>query len=235
MAAVAWITVFSCRVTTQADEPRINEFLAINRNTIRDTDGDAVDWIEIHHRGPKTVNLRGWFLTDRRDEPSKWRFPAVEMRAGDYLLVFASGKNRASIESPLHTNFKLDGNGEYLALVRPGGTPASEFSPQYSPQRPDISFGTGRRSLGEKFVKAGDVARVLIPTARSQELRWTGTPSKEPFDDSRAAGWTSLTTGLGYVSDDPVRLPPPAGWWTLDGNTRDGCSFRITRPHGRLR
>ena len=41
----------------------------------------------------------------------------------------------------LHTNFRLSASGDYLALVRPDGTVASEFTPDYPPQEANISYG----------------------------------------------------------------------------------------------
>ncbi|HXJ71569.1 MAG TPA: CotH kinase family protein, partial [Candidatus Dormibacteraeota bacterium] len=59
-----------------------------------------------------------------------------------YLVVFASNKNRTNSIAPLHTNFRLDPDGEYLAFVAPDGTNViSSFDPEYPPQRPDVSYG----------------------------------------------------------------------------------------------
>ena len=58
-------------------------------------------------------------------------------------MVFASGKDRTE-GNQLHTNFKLNGDGEYLALVQPdGSTAASDFAPEYPDQRENISYGVG--------------------------------------------------------------------------------------------
>jgi hypothetical protein len=43
----------------------------------------------------------------------------------------------------LHTNFKLSADGEYLALFGPDGSAATEISPQFPPQFPDVSYGIG--------------------------------------------------------------------------------------------
>jgi len=119
----------------------ISEFMASNRRTLKDEDGETSDWIEIRNLGSTAENLSGWFLTDKAKKPTLWKFPpGVLLPANDFMLVFASGKNRA--RKPLHTNFKLTGSGGYIALVRPDGhTVASEFAPKYPPQLPDISYG----------------------------------------------------------------------------------------------
>ena len=43
------------------------------------------------------------------------------MSAGGYLLVFASGQDDRDPPQPLHTNFALATDGEYLGLIAPDG------------------------------------------------------------------------------------------------------------------
>jgi hypothetical protein len=74
------------------------------------------------------VNLSGWFLTDDETMPQKWAFPAVTLNAGQFLVVFASGKDRAVVGQELHTNFSLEENGGYLALAQPGGAASRRCS-----------------------------------------------------------------------------------------------------------
>jgi len=72
----------------------INEVMASNINTIVDEDGDFEDWIELYNAGDTAVNLEGWGLSDEPDHPFQWTFPPVTVQPGDYLLVWASGKDR---------------------------------------------------------------------------------------------------------------------------------------------
>ena len=120
----------------------ISEFMAINSKTLQDEDGDFPDWIELYNPGDETVNLNGWFLTDKADNLTKWEIPDVSLNAGDYLVIFASEKKRNNPNQNLHTNFKLSGSGEFLALVEPGGTEISHsFGEMFPAQREDISYG----------------------------------------------------------------------------------------------
>ena len=124
---------------------RINEFLAANEGAsgLRDEDNELHDWIELHNNGAQPVNLAGWSLTNDPDQPRQWIFPAVAINAGQYLIVFASGKNRVSLlpGARLHTNFKLSAAGEHLALLTSDepSVAASQFD--YPEQRIDHSFG----------------------------------------------------------------------------------------------
>lgn len=121
----------------------ITEFMAKNDSIIADEDGDYSDWIEIHNSATSGgVDLGGWSLTDDASDPHKWSFQVgTYLSAGNFIAVFASDKDRSDPLGLLHTNFKLSGGGEYLALVRPDGSAATEFSPQFPQQYDDVSFG----------------------------------------------------------------------------------------------
>ena len=56
-------------------------------------------------------------------------------------MVWASGKDRRVSGKPLHTNFSLDANGEYLALLTPEGEVANGYAPAFPLQTSDISYG----------------------------------------------------------------------------------------------
>jgi CotH kinase protein/Chitobiase/beta-hexosaminidase C-terminal domain/Lamin Tail Domain len=127
----------------------ISEFMALNSNGSMDDDGDRSDWIEIQNRGPIAANLEGCYLTDTETNLTKWRFPNILVPANGFLLVWASGKDRLNPSAPLHTNFRLAGSGEYLALLDPNTNVISEFAPAFPPQQPNISYG--RDSLDPTF------------------------------------------------------------------------------------
>jgi hypothetical protein len=128
----------------------VAEFMAANAGTIQDSDGDASDWIEIYNEGTNAVNPGGWHLTDDAGNLAKWTFPATNLSSGGFLVVFASGKDRAVTGGELHTSFQLNKEGEYLALVKPDGvTIAHEYAPAYPAQLTDHSYGLGMTNIVE--------------------------------------------------------------------------------------
>jgi hypothetical protein len=129
----------------RAAEMVLSEFMAGNGRTLADEDGDSSDWIEIYNGGAGAVNLAGWFLTDEQNRPAKWRFPALTLAAGQYQLVWASAKNRTNAAAPLHTNFRLDRGGGYLALLDANTNVVSAFNP-YPSQFIDVSYGRAASS-----------------------------------------------------------------------------------------
>ena len=178
----------------------ITEFLAENREGLLDEDDDSSDWIEIQNQGASIVNLEGWYLSDDADDLRQWRFPPVDLLPGEYLLVFASGKDRAVAGSEFHTNFRLDKGGEFLGLVAPGGVePVHSYAPAYPSQRPGISYGFSQRAAQVRYVSSGSAARFLVPADAHLGATWRG----GGFDD---AGWLQAETGIGFATGD---APPP--------------------------
>ncbi|MBR9923043.1 MAG: T9SS type A sorting domain-containing protein [Bacteroidetes bacterium] len=85
----------------------INEFSAANMNTILDNYGDEEDWIELYNTGASPVDLSGYHLSDKLDDPMKWEIPAgYVINPGEYRLVFASKRDELS-GGFLHADFKL--------------------------------------------------------------------------------------------------------------------------------
>ncbi len=169
----------------------ITEMLARNDSIIADEDGQFSDYIEIYNPGLSTVNLDGWSLTDNADSLDKWTFPAVSLDPGEFLVVFASNKNRTNPASELHTNFKLDGDGEYLALVEgDGSTIAHEYSPNFPNQPEDVSYGLSFE--GESLIDPEATTQYLVPTDNSLRTNWTQ-PGFTPGPE-----WKSGAMGIGF-------------------------------------
>ncbi len=178
----------------------ITEFMAENDGFLSDVDGDSPDWIELQNKGSNAISLNGWYLTDDQTNRTKWTFPATNLAAGQFLVVFASGKNRATNGQQLHVNFQLANDGGYLALVQPDGvTIASEF--RYPQQHRNISFGPNSPApTAFPFLNAGALARWLVPADDALGLSWTA-PN---FDDS---GWSNASTPLHFTAGPAPGAP----------------------------
>ena len=195
----------------------ISEILPENEGGLQDAGLASPGWIELHNESASPVNLAGWRLTDDPLLLNKWTFPAQNLAAGARLVVFASGKNRAVAGAELHTNFALDPDGEYLALVMPDGvTKATEFNP-FPKLRRNVSYATNTSSpLTTGVLGEGGAVKYHVPADATLGTTWTGTA----FND---AAWTSGATGLGFDAAPPgakidiktpsfASLPPPSGW-----------------------
>ncbi len=179
--------------TSMAQNVTISEFMALNTSTLKDEDGAYSDWLELANSDSQSIDLQGWYLTDDRAVLTKWSFPKRVLKAGEYLVVFASGKDRTAETGNLHTNFRLNGSGGYLALVEPDGrTVHSEYAP-YPAQKADYSYGARFTQNVNTLIGEGALANILIPTNSIEGSNWTG--GQEPFNDS---GWMTGLNGIGY-------------------------------------
>ena len=120
----------------------ISEFLAANDQGLRDGDGDRLDWIEILNPGTDPVDLSEYALTQDRQLETVWPLPDVLLGAGEYQMIFASGKDRREAGGELHTDFKLSNDGEFLALVSIDPRQVVHgFGTTYPSQQSDVSYG----------------------------------------------------------------------------------------------
>lgn len=124
----------------------INEFVASNATGISDEDGDTEDWIELFNPGSDTLFLQGCGLSDNAGNPQKWTFPDTLLPPGEFMLIWASGKDRKLPGAPLHTNFKIASSGEPLLFSSDSGEVLDSLSPIAVPT--DISYG--RQVEGEE-------------------------------------------------------------------------------------
>ncbi len=174
----------------------LSEFVADNGGALRDEDGDASDWIEIFNSGPGDVALDGYQLSDHATEQTSWSFPSMTLEKGDFLIVFASGKDRSEAGSELHTDFQIAKEGGYLALTDPDGSTITAFGAEDNPLPPQlegVSYGltqTGDRT-STVFLNENAAGRALVPTNGTLGERWLA----PEFEDS---SWRAVSMGIGY-------------------------------------
>lgn len=213
-----WIAAALCAWVTLPAEGtvRITEFAASNLRGIVDEDGDHEDWIELFNDGTNAVPLGGWYLTDKSSDFTKWRFPPTNIGPGKFLVVFASGKDRRTPGLPLHTNFKLDAGGEFLALVEAdGATVAAQFAPVYPPQVTDISYGFASEARRTVLAQGAAVAWKVWTT---NTLYTNESPGWNSSLSYSAAGWSNATSGLGW--DDQLGLINFTGYFGSNSSPR---------------
>ncbi|HIJ52805.1 MAG TPA: hypothetical protein HPP66_06580, partial [Planctomycetes bacterium] len=194
------------------EEPHlvISEFLASNASNKPpllpkegdqlDGNGESSDWLEIYNPTGETVSLDGWYLTDNKDNRTKWQFPdGFEIEPGKFRIVFASEKtidlypyNYPYLDPAdyYHTNFELDIDGEYLGLVAPDSNiVVHEYADEYPRQLTDISYGLTQYAT--TLVPVDTAVSYHVPTSGDAGTDWTAVE----FDDSE---WETGETGLGF-------------------------------------
>jgi len=118
----------------------INEVMPSNSYTIKDNDNEYSDYIEIYNGYNKSINLEGFHLSDNEYETSRWTFPKMEIGPNEYLVIFASGKDKCDFKTKIcHTNFKLSNEGEIITLTDDANNILSKI--KYGKLSNDVSFG----------------------------------------------------------------------------------------------
>ncbi|MDE7206804.1 MAG: CotH kinase family protein, partial [Lachnospiraceae bacterium] len=91
----------------------INEVVADNLSTLKDENGVYADWIELYNPTDQEISLKGYYLSDTKNELTKWAFPDVSIDSGGYLVVFCDGNSKEDI---LHANFFINAGKETIYL-----------------------------------------------------------------------------------------------------------------------
>ncbi|MDR4989315.1 MAG: CotH kinase family protein, partial [Bacteroidales bacterium] len=190
----------------------LNEVMASNATTIADEDGDYEDWIELYNYGDESIHLAGFGLSDDYDEPFRWYFPDVVLAPGEFLLVWASGKNRRNPARELHTGFSISSAGEEVLLTAPDGTRLDELAPVELPT--DVSAGR----------KPGDLQSWYFfdeptPGFANTSTAWAGV--LPPPVVSHPGGFYEHPFQLTITSD----IPGVSLYYTLDGSVPDPANL----------
>lgn len=117
----------------------INELLALNSDLFFDERGGDDDWFELFNFGDDPVKINGYWFTDNPDDPFKWQLihdSNLFIEPGEHLLFWADGEPN---EGYNHVNFKLSGDGEYLAIRTKDSTLIDEIL--FGAQTSNTSFG----------------------------------------------------------------------------------------------
>lgn len=144
----------------------INEILSSNLSTNPDMVDfdDFSDWIELYNDEDTDVNIGGYYLTDDLTQPMKWQFPPnIVIPAKGFFLVWADGYNDVPGKTYTrnwwpynirfttkwcHTNFKLNANGDKIALFDSANNLIDSVS--FSEQLTDVSYG--RKPDGSNYL-----------------------------------------------------------------------------------
>jgi hypothetical protein len=172
-----WLNPFDGTLGGPNSEVRITEVLTRNRTSLLDEDGDSSDWIELHNSSDQALDLTAFSLSDDMSRPHKWRLPRLVLDPGEYIIVFASGKDRRVRDSELHTSFELS-EDETLLLANPMGRVVDL-----------VQLGTAfaDRSTGRASADSGSWLYFPEPTPGGPNLT-------EGFEDLSQAPWRGAET-----------------------------------------
>ena len=119
---------------------RINELVASN-STFQDEDGDTPDWIELYNYGSSPVSLINWSISDEEDDTNPWVFPEIILNEDEYMLLWASNKNRGQLTYPR----TLITEGDLFKYITPTSSVSSNWT---SVNYNDNSWSEGSSGFG---------------------------------------------------------------------------------------
>ncbi len=117
----------------------INEIMASNGMYENE---HSYDWIELHNRSKKTVDLSGWRVSDGKKNLAKFVFPeGTKLKAGGYLTIWCTGEDgiEPGNKSPYSASFSLSAAGETLYLSDAEGNRVQTL--QFPQQYGNVSWG----------------------------------------------------------------------------------------------
>ncbi len=190
-------------------------------------DGHAWDWVELHNDGKSAADLSGWYLSDSKKDPLKWRFPeGTKLKGGKYLTVFCTGEADVSPGkgSTFYAPFAISAKGETLILSDTEGNEVQRLT--LPPQYGCVSYGLP--SGGSEYGYLESPTR----SAKNGKTAYAG----------RVDAPRLLTDGGFYTGSVTVRAEPPEGAalrYTTDGETptaksrvfpENGLTIKKTTP-----
>jgi hypothetical protein len=139
----------------------INEMMSVNRTVATDQNGEYDDWIELYNLTSYEQDLTGYYISDNKYKPRKWKFPSgTTIPANGFIIVWADDDTG---QLGLHLNFKLSSSGEEVFLTSSNGDliddvilPAQDLELSYS-RNPD-GYGTFRWQT-PTFDKSNDTGK----------------------------------------------------------------------------
>ncbi|MEL7530621.1 MAG: lamin tail domain-containing protein, partial [Bacteroidota bacterium] len=163
----------------------LNEAMAMNDTVIVDTSGEAEDWIELYNSGATALDIGGIFLTDDKDELTKWQLATnLSVPPGGFVNFWADDDPE---EGAQHTNFKIDNEGEWIALVQRIGSNVTILDSVSVPGLAEnISYGRIADGVGEfeplkhfspEATNVGSLPIVRIPKISLPSGRYSGVQS----------------------------------------------------------
>lgn len=133
--------------TVLAGELVINEFMAANKNTVKDpSDDKADDWLELYNNSNNSITLDNIYLSDDYTKPQKYQFAnGLSLAPKSRMIVWLDEDSKTT--TGIHANFKLSASGEQLMLSKADGTVLDSLT--FGASADDVSFercpdGTGK-------------------------------------------------------------------------------------------
>jgi len=103
-------------VSTGTGKLLVNEIMADNDSAFQDPDEPLAyeDWFEVYNPGAEAIDMRGMYITDNPNNPTKWQVgQGVVIPAGGFLVFMADSE---PAQGPRHASWALSADGESVSI-----------------------------------------------------------------------------------------------------------------------
>ena len=211
--------IFFLYVNSLMSQIVINEYSAANYDSFQDNYGEYEDWLELYNNSATAIDISGWQLSDKADEPNKWIVPgSLVIPANDVIVIFCSARDEIAASGDAHTNFKLTqttGN-EVIMLSDAAGV----FQDSIRVIANQTSHSRGRQTNGSLTWSVFTTASPGANNVNAQ-LEYATTPVF-----SQTGGYYNGSVNLTISSPDPnVTI-----YYTTNGDSPDNTSNIYSGP-----
>jgi len=186
----------------------INEYSVSNLSSYLDNYGGEEDWIELYNTSASSVNIGGFYLSDKTTNPSKWEIPeGTVIPAYGYLVFWCSGRDEVSGNN-YHTNFKLKqtkNTQEHIVLSDASGSILEDIELQ----KTQLEHSMGKTPNGSGDWKIYTTSTLGDSNSGANFLAYAETPVM-----NLEAGFYEGTQNVSITSDEPNS----SIYYTLNGS-----------------
>ena len=156
----------------RATSLKINEVLVTNEQNYQDDYGLHNAWIEIFNTSFATVNIEGCYLTNDKDNPTKYPIPKGDVltliKPRQHILFWADGMpNRGTF----HVSFTLDPSKEnYIALYDSNGKTLIDEITVPAGMLADQSYAREEDGSANWVIKGGGEHSYVTPSTNNMTL-----------------------------------------------------------------
>lgn len=205
-------------LTSAISQVVVNEYSVSNLTGYLDNYNSEEDWVELYNTSGSSVNIGGYFLSDKTANPTKWEIPAgTTIPANGYLIFWCSGRDESS-GGNFHTNFKLKqtkNTQEHIVFSDTSGSIIEDNELQ----KTQLEHSMGRTPNG-----ASDWKIYINPTIAEQNVGDSYVAYAETPEMNLEAGFYTGSQSVSISTTEPNSVIH----YTLNGNLPTNGSTEYT-------